>query len=155
MKLGEKTSQNYYENGGWGGLEEAWCTFPMESLVMRTIEFIVHAIVNSTWPLSSCDHRHSFLTLLGFFFSLVSWILSSFSFLFIFFIFRPSMDYEQGSKLDSCSIQFTMKKNWIIVLCVCVCVCEALRKMFRNKRIEREWKPDTGESYLFKQKLHT
>lgn len=45
-------------------------------------------------------------------------------FLFLFFsVFKASMDYEQGSKLDSCSIQFAMKKNWIIVFGVCVCLC--------------------------------
>lgn len=54
MKFGEKNfRKNHYAIGGWSGsvegrLAEVWCKFPMESLEMRTIEFIVHAMVYST-----------------------------------------------------------------------------------------------------------
>lgn len=127
IEFGENNfTKNHYAIGDWNGVVEgrwaaAWCTFSMESLEMRTIEFIVHAMVYSTWPLSSCDHRHSFLTIT--FFPCLAFFLRFllFYFYFFFFVFKASMDNEQGSKLDSCSIQFTMKKNWIIVLCVCVC----------------------------------
>lgn len=80
-----------------------------------------------------------------------------FYFIFIFSFFKASMNYEQDSKLDSCSIQFAMKKNWIIVfwVCVCVSVSEALWNIFRNKGIEREnseWSAQTLENPIHSNK---
>lgn len=87
MKLGEKNfTKLLWEYGGLGRLKGTWCTFSMESLEMRTIEFIVHAIVYTPldpYPVVMITDTHSLLLCCCFF--LVSCILSSFSFIFISF----------------------------------------------------------------------